>query len=66
MIIHTELGLEKSCGRCDDFWPADEEFFHKRGEGLHSYCKACVSERCRELRSGAPRKIKRKIKEKVE
>ena len=50
MIIQTELGLEKLCARCHEFWPADTEFFHRKGTGLHSYCKACVTERCRELR----------------
>ena len=62
MIQITELGKEKECARCHEFWPADNEFFHKRGTGLHSYCKACVTERCQELRSGAPRKIKAYIR----
>lgn len=43
---------ERICARCREAWPADEEFFHKKGDGLHSYCKACVSERCKELRGG--------------
>jgi len=59
MIIETEIGLEKECARCHEMWPADEEFFYKRGDGLHCYCKACVAERCKELRSGYPRKIKK-------
>lgn len=58
MMIQTELGLEKECARCHEMWPADGEFFHRRGNGLHSYCKACVTERCKELRSGVARKIK--------
>lgn len=46
---------EKTCARCKEDWPADLEFFHQHKghkDGLHSYCKACVSERCRELRGG--------------
>ena len=58
MVLITELGEEKQCARCHEFWPADSEFYHKRGNGLHSYCKACITERCYELRHGALRKIK--------
>jgi len=47
-IIRTELGLEKQCARCNEFWPLD--FYNRRGNGLHSYCKACMTERRRELR----------------
>ena len=47
----TELGLERKCSRCQEFWPCDDEFFHASGNGFHSYCKACVSERCYELRN---------------
>lgn len=42
-----ELGLQKRCGRCKEYYPADREFFHHQGKGiggLHSYCKACVAE----------------------
>ena len=48
----TELGLELRCARCREYWPADPEFFHKKGEGFHSYCRVCVTERCYELRGG--------------
>jgi hypothetical protein len=58
MIIKTEIGTEKSCARCKESWPADTEFFYKRGDRLHSYCIACCTERKRELRNGATRKIK--------
>ena len=54
----TELGTEKRCCRCTEFFPMDDEFFYRRGSGFHSYCKACVKERCNELRSGAVRKNK--------
>jgi len=48
----TFLGPEKRCARCHDWWPEDTEFFHRQGTALHSYCKACVTERCLELRGG--------------
>jgi hypothetical protein len=51
---------EKQCARCKEDWPADEEFYYRLKDGrLHSYCRACVTERCRELRAGAVRKIAR-------
>lgn len=60
-FIITELGKEKLCCACDEYWPANEEFFYKRGDvGLHSYCKACYQERRKELRAGAPRKANRR------
>ncbi|KUJ73909.1 hypothetical protein AVO42_00365 [Thiomicrospira sp. XS5] len=38
----TNLGLEKQCSHCKEFWPADSEFFYpQKGKGLHCYCKAC-------------------------
>jgi len=53
--------IEKRCYRCHEDWPADEEFYYRLGDGrLHSYCKACVTERCRELRSGATRIVNRR------
>lgn len=41
--------LEKHCPKCDDWWPADREFFFgytdKEGnEHLHDWCKACYLE----------------------
>ena len=59
-FITTDTGLEKLCSRCQDYWPATEEFFWKRGIGLHSYCRACCNERQAELKAGAPRKQHRR------
>lgn len=37
----TELGPECHCPRCDEWWPADREFFYfLRGKPV-SFCKAC-------------------------
>lgn len=36
--------LEKMCTRCKEYWPADTEFFYKSGDGLHTWCKACVQD----------------------
>lgn len=50
-IIETELGEEKLCSKCGDFWPMDSEFFFSRlrkpnrnGVQTRKYdavCKAC-------------------------
>ena len=41
----TELGLEKRCACCGDYWPADPEFFHLKANGLATRCRACVNAR---------------------
>ena len=52
MMITTELGLEKKCTKCGDWWPADKEFYNSNGGGkLHSKCKACERELIREKRT---------------
>lgn len=39
-MIFTELGEERQCACCKEFWPNDSEFF------CHgSYCKACQTEK---------------------
>ena len=45
--IETELGTEKLCTRCGEYWPADEEFFYRAKEkkdGLNPWCKCCYLE----------------------
>lgn len=39
----TNIGLERLCSTCGEFWPADTEFFWATpgGAGLHCWCKAC-------------------------
>lgn len=39
-----ELGQEKYCPRCDDWWPADKEFFWETKGKLFYCCKACYHE----------------------
>lgn len=43
-LRQTEYGPEKRCTRCDEWWPADSEFFHIRLGQLISACKACCNE----------------------
>jgi hypothetical protein len=48
----TELGIERRCGRCRQFWPADQEFFSLKKPGqLHSWCRACFAEYAIERRA---------------
>lgn len=44
-FILTDVGLEKRCSMCGDYWPADTEFFHVRDRSLSSGCRACIAER---------------------
>lgn len=37
----TELGQEVKCAKCQEFWPADKEFFYFNGTKPHSWCKDC-------------------------
>ena len=40
-----QIGRQRFCPRCKEFWPADSEFFFSDGNGgFHSWCKACVLE----------------------
>lgn len=45
----TDIGIEKRCTRCGEFWPVDDEFYsHQRdqnGERASSYCRACFIEK---------------------
>ena len=43
----TEIGTEKLCPKCNEYWPADKEFFYSSKttkDGLFSWCKACHTE----------------------
>lgn len=49
--IDVELGPVKRCPRCQEWWPADDEFFYRTKatpSGLQSWCKACWHEWRRE------------------
>ena len=48
----TELGIERWCFRCHEWWPEDGEFwyFDTRGNVMGP-CKACWQERKREKRA---------------
>lgn len=38
---------EKLCTKCNEYWPADSEFFYRRAsreDGLSDTCKACYAE----------------------
>lgn len=53
-----ELGVQRECYRCREFWPADETFWpvrtRRNGErDFHSYCKACYTEYARARRNAA-------------
>jgi hypothetical protein len=40
------LGVVRLCGRCEEEWPLDSEFWYfKRGGSVMGPCRACWSER---------------------
>lgn len=46
--IETEIGTEKYCVACREYWPADTEFFAlqpNRKDRLSSRCLACIRTR---------------------
>ena len=49
ITIESELGMEKRCVACEQYWPADLEFYSssKSVDGLAPRCRACVAERFR-------------------
>ncbi len=45
--ITSELGLEKRCLACRQYWPADAEFFAPQNNlrnPLSQRCRACIAE----------------------
>lgn len=43
-FIVSELGRERQCPKCLEFWPYDLEFWFSNGKRLSSWCKACYEE----------------------
>lgn len=54
----TELGEEKRCMSCGEYWPADSEFFEvmqSRRDGWSPRCIACIRAKTWQLaRAGLP------------
>lgn len=43
--------VERYCPKCQEYWPADQEFFHPRPDGrLDAQCRACSNEYRRQRR----------------
>lgn len=48
--IETELGTERRCTRCKEYWPEDREFFYtskrinRATVDIQQPCKACFDE----------------------
>ncbi len=48
MTRETELGTERRCNACREWWPLDGEFFYRQPNGFRGFqgiCKACKAER---------------------
>lgn len=46
-LRQTELGIERLCARCKEWWPFDNEFFYP----TIAWCKACWNQYCHERRT---------------
>ena len=43
--METELGTERLCTWCGEWWPQDEEFWYfQKGGAVMGRCKACWSD----------------------
>lgn len=45
--LDPELGWEKQCTHCLEWWPADGEFFHNaqhESSRLHPWCRDCCGQ----------------------
>jgi len=40
----TELGTERRCTKCGDYWPDDAEFFYTSRGKTQQPCKACYAQ----------------------
>lgn len=47
----TEIGLEKRCSCCREYWPADTTFFCIKNDRLDTLCRACAAEKAAARRS---------------
>jgi RNase P subunit RPR2 len=59
--INEDGEKEKYCPSCDEWWPADKEFFFSGGHGdLMARCKACYLER--RYPNGRSKKYKERVR----
>lgn len=48
LCVETEIGIEKRCLTCGEYWPADAEFFEPKPRSkdrLSPRCIACIKAR---------------------
>ena len=65
-IRDTELGQEKKCTRCGEWWPNDLEFFPRCARnkgGLDTFCRACRTDA---IRNAPSRKKRSTMKREVD
>jgi hypothetical protein len=42
--FEPEIGTQRQCRTCREYWPLDPEFYHRKAGKFHPDCKACRSE----------------------
>ncbi len=40
----TQLGRERRCSKCDEWWPDDAEFYYRSNGKSRQPCKACYAQ----------------------
>ena len=60
-VVMTDIGPQKQCTKCDEFWSDDAEFFYLRGGKTTQPCKACyeampsvIAKRARQRKQAQP------------
>lgn len=43
-VRFSELGPERCCSKCGDWWPDDAEFYYQSNGKSRQPCKACYAE----------------------
>ncbi|MEQ4538046.1 MAG: hypothetical protein ABN479_03785 [Billgrantia sp.] len=43
-LANTEIGPQRLCSKCNEWWPDDAEFFYQSNGKSRQPCKACYAE----------------------
>lgn len=43
-VVMTDIGPQKLCTKCEEWWPDDAEFFYRSGGKTIQPCKACYEQ----------------------
>lgn len=55
VVMETELGIERRCNKCGEWWPLDAEFYHRHAKGVGGFAAVCID--CRTKGTGRKRHL---------